>query len=124
MNRKQILFGNRLKELRLRKNMTQEQLGTQLGITANAVGQFERGIMYPNFETLYRIINVLDVDANLIFSKDTVEYPTQSKWFAALLSDMSDEEKLVVSKFLENLSRILIQPQTEMSLIDSEVDIN
>lgn len=67
MNKRQQMFGNRLRELRIQKKLTQEQLGEYIGVTPNAIGQFERGNMYPNFETLYRIIAVLDIDANLFF---------------------------------------------------------
>ncbi len=62
-----------------------------------------------NFKTLYHIISALNIDANLIFSNSTSEYPEQAKWFAALIKDMSYEEKLTVIKFLSNLSRIVIQ---------------
>lgn len=107
MNRKQVMFGNKLRELRIQKNYTQEQLGALIDVTANAIGQFERGIMYPNFETLHRIICTLEVDANLFFTNVSTEYPEQARWFGALIKGMESDEQDTVSDFLSNLSRIL-----------------
>lgn len=107
MNRKQQLFGNKLKELRIQKNLTQETFGDYAGVSANAIGQFERGIMYPNFETLYRIITALNVDANLFFLDVSSEYPYSARLFAETVKSMEKEEKITVSKFLSSLSHII-----------------
>lgn len=121
MNRKQQMFGNKLKQLRLQKKLTQEQLGDSIGVTANAIGQFERGIMYPNFETLHRIITVLGVDANLFFSDKSKDYPYSARWFAELIKGMNDEDRIAASKFLSGLSRIMASGN-EKEVIESTED--
>lgn len=108
MNRKQQLFGNKLRELRIQKRLTQEQLGEAIGVTANAIGQFERGIMYPNFETLYRIILTLDIDANIIFSNQSRNSSSSAKWFGELIGNLKREERVAISNFLNQLSHIII----------------
>ena len=108
MNRKQQLFGNKLRELRIQKRLTQEQLGEAIGVTANAIGQFERGIMYPNFETLYRIILTLDIDANIIFSNQSRNSSSSAKWFGELIGNLKREERVAISNFLNKLSHIII----------------
>lgn len=116
MNRKQVMFGNKLRELRMQKNFTQEQLGDLVDVSANAIGQFERGIMYPNFETLHRIICALEVDANLFFSNSFVECPEPARLFAALIKDMEQEEQDAIGKFLNDLSRVLTFPKEDENL--------
>jgi len=100
MNEKQERFGSILKELRLHQNMTQEQLGTLINKTTGSIGQFERGDIYPGYETFMDIVKALNVDANLFFSRDAVEYPDQAKWIANLLLEFKDEEKETIKKFL------------------------
>ena len=80
MNKSQLTFGHKLRELRENKGLTQEQLAERVGITANAVGQFERGKIFPNYETTANIINVLDIDANLLFSRVCKWYTITSRF--------------------------------------------
>lgn len=108
MNKSQLTFGHKLRELRESKGLTQEQLAEKVGITANAIGQFERGKIFPNYETIANIINVLDIDANLLFSRDSVDYPAEAIWIAKTMADLSFEERQRVGKFLEDISKILI----------------
>lgn len=41
-------FSERLKELRIRKNMTQDDLATRLGISRQAISKWERGEGLPD----------------------------------------------------------------------------
>ena len=116
MNKKQQLFGNKLKELRMQKKLTQEALGDFAGVSANAIGQFERGIMYPNFETLYRIILALDVDANLFFLDVPKEYPYSARLIAEIIKKKKKEERVAVSEFLNNLSHIVSLTREDESI--------
>jgi len=103
MNNKQQKFGTILKELRMNQNMTQEQLGALINKTTGSIGQFERGDIYPGHETFSNIINALNVDANLFFSKNTADYPDEAKWIANLLLTFTSEELETIKKFLSAL---------------------
>jgi transcriptional regulator with XRE-family HTH domain len=45
-------FGNRLKEIRLSKRLSQEQFAELLGISVDFLSLIERGINAPSFENL------------------------------------------------------------------------
>lgn len=107
MNEKQRKFGSILKELRIQKNMTQDQLALRICKTPGTIAQFERGDIYPNYETLHAIINVLDADANLFFGKKTAEYPDEAVWIANIIAEMEFNDRETVSKFLKKLSWFL-----------------
>ena len=49
-----------LKELRLKKGLSQEQLAKQLNISSVAVCQYELGKRSPNIEMLKKLAQVLD----------------------------------------------------------------
>jgi transcriptional regulator with XRE-family HTH domain len=48
-----------LKHARAAKRMTQEMLGTAMGVDAETVSRWERGTRSPDTETLYRLADAL-----------------------------------------------------------------
>jgi transcriptional regulator with XRE-family HTH domain len=56
-------FGQRVRELRLEKGMTQEQLAEAAGLHPTFISNVERGYRVPTLTTLYRLARGLDVDA-------------------------------------------------------------
>lgn len=47
-----INFGNKLKRLRLEKELTQQELGDQLGLNRATVSSYETSALYPSVEML------------------------------------------------------------------------
>lgn len=62
MENLKALLGNRIRELRKKKNITQEQLAEQIGIGTPNISYFETGKYAPTLETLAKIANALDVN--------------------------------------------------------------
>ena len=60
-------IGSRIKELRESANLTQEQLAKKVGVTKSAIGNYEQNISIPKECVLYKLIEVLQCDANYIF---------------------------------------------------------
>ena len=48
-------IGKRIKELRERAGLTQEELAQRLGVTPSAVGNYEREVSHPKGNVLYRL---------------------------------------------------------------------
>ncbi|MFR3008340.1 MAG: helix-turn-helix domain-containing protein, partial [Pseudoruminococcus massiliensis] len=42
-------FGNRLKTLRIKKKLTQQQLADLLGLTKSVISAYENGLRYPAY---------------------------------------------------------------------------
>lgn len=57
------IIRNRREEL----GLTQEELAEKIGNSAGYIGQLECGLSMASIPTLKRLINVLALDANLIF---------------------------------------------------------
>ncbi len=58
---KRILLGKRIKELRIKKGIKQEQLAEMVELEPNSISNIETGKNYPSFMTLEKIIDVLGV---------------------------------------------------------------
>ena len=53
-----------IRERRLAKNYTQEQVANYLGVTTPAVNKWEKGISYPDITLLPALARLLDTDLN------------------------------------------------------------
>ena len=63
-------FGSRLKERRELLRMTQVDVGKLLNVTGAAVGNYEKGISFPNADILYKVFDALKCDANYLFQDE------------------------------------------------------
>ena len=65
-----IVLGERIKELRRRDGRTQEALASELGVTAQAVSRWEKGICCPDMELIPSIANFFCVSIDELFGYD------------------------------------------------------
>ena len=59
-------FGNRLKALRLRECMTQEQLAKKLGLTKSVISAYETSLRQPSYEVLIHIAKIYNVSTDFL----------------------------------------------------------
>ena len=57
-----------IRELRIKKGFTQEQLASLLGVSAPAVNKWEKAASYPDITLLPALARVLDTDLNTLLS--------------------------------------------------------
>lgn len=62
------LFGERLRELRKKRGITQVMLAETTGIPQNHVSSIERGTKVPNLLTLLRLANALECKVTALVS--------------------------------------------------------
>ncbi|MBK7651144.1 MAG: helix-turn-helix transcriptional regulator [Flammeovirgaceae bacterium] len=56
-----IVFGETLKELRLQKSLTQQQLADYTGMDRAFISELERGILLPSLETFFKLAYQLKI---------------------------------------------------------------
>jgi transcriptional regulator with XRE-family HTH domain len=59
-------FGNRLKILRLKANMTQAQLAQKLGLTKSVISAYETGLRLPSYDILIHIAKIYNVSTDYL----------------------------------------------------------
>ena len=67
---KKNLFSVRLKELRLKKGLTQTELGEKVGVKQSTFTNWENGKREPNFETIIKIADLLEVSVDWLFGRE------------------------------------------------------
>lgn len=66
-------FSERVKSLREKKNLTQEELAKAAGVSSRMIQRYENNISRPRYEAAERIANALDVPVSqLLGEKDTL----------------------------------------------------
>lgn len=59
-------FGNVLKTLRLKENMTQAQLAQKLGLTKSVISAYETGLRLPSYDILIHIAKIFNVSTDYL----------------------------------------------------------
>lgn len=99
MNLNEII-GKNLKELRIRKNLSQEELAKEIGISASNLREIEYGNGNPTILTIERIAEGLNITTSVLVS-----------------SDMDERDVLIRESIFSNLSFIRKLPQERQTLI-------
>lgn len=67
------LIGNRLREARDEKKLTQEKLAEIVGLTPVAISNIENGTSSPKFTTIVAITKVLGISLDFLLSPELTE---------------------------------------------------
>lgn len=60
------IFGERLKDLRLERNLKQKDVAKGLGVSQAAVARWEANLQIPNIDILYKVAIFFDVSADFL----------------------------------------------------------
>lgn len=59
-------FGEKLKELRRGRSMTQQELGAHIGLSKAVISKYEVGMGYPSFDILIRFARFFGVSTDFL----------------------------------------------------------
>lgn len=81
-----------IRERRLKKGLTQEQMANYLGVSAPAVNKWEKGTTYPDIVLLPVLARLLDTDLNTLLSFQEDLSEKEIALFLNYLLDLSQKE--------------------------------
>lgn len=67
-----LYLAESLKKYRILKDLTQEEVGSYLGITPQSVSKWERGECYPDITLLPALANIFETSIDLLMGMDTI----------------------------------------------------
>ena len=89
-----IFMGEKIRELRTEKKMTQEQLANRLGLVKGSISAYEQGTKYPSLEVLVNICQIFNVSADYLLGlsddrmiKSSVLTDEQTKLLRGLIKE-------------------------------------
>ena len=87
-------IGQNIKKYRVAKKMRQEGLAELCGLSSNYIGMLERGEKLPSIEAFIRILNALEVSADLVLIDVlNVGYTVKQSVLEEKLEKVSPEER-------------------------------
>lgn len=65
-----MIDGSRIKNERLKKGMSQQQLGDLLDVTKVSICGYENGTRTPTMETFLKMVEILEVEPDYLLGRD------------------------------------------------------
>lgn len=65
-----MIIGNRIKEARKAKGLSQQQLGDILGVSKVSICGYETGTRIPTLENFLQLVEILDLTPDYILGRD------------------------------------------------------
>ena len=62
-----LCFGKRLRQVRLERGFSQEELAYSCGLTLSQIGRIERGVINTSLSTVFVIARTLKVELSYLF---------------------------------------------------------
>ena len=105
MNIDYALIGERIRNERKKKGLTQEQLSEKIDLTTVYLSRIERGTVRVNLKRLAQLANVLEVPIELLISGTTVDSKIYlDKELYNILSSCTPEKQ----RLIYNIAKIVL----------------
>lgn len=85
-------MGQRIRQARLQKNITQEKLGELCSLSTAHIGHIERGTRIASLQTAFQIATVLDVSMDYLLFDSAQEQKTVLTAVSSMLLGKSDAQ--------------------------------
>ena len=95
-------FAENLKYLRNSRQLTQKELASILGLTANCICEWEKNRSEPSISTIKKIADVFDVSADYLLGLEDdfgTRPPAPIKITSLSSSNYSDEERRIIEEY-------------------------
>lgn len=93
-----MIIGERVKEARKNKNLSQQQLGDMLGVSKVSICGYENGVRIPTIENFVQLLDILDLSADYLLGRDINVVSEEDEEYKVKLS----KEDINIIKELKN----------------------
>lgn len=94
-------IGQRIKEKRIEKGLTQEKLSEMIGVGPSHMSHIESGSTVPSFEVFISILNALQCSSDELLCRETISArPLLNSWLSDLVADCDPTEIKILSDIL------------------------
>ena len=130
MNKEEIAIniGENIKQYRLQNGWTQQELGAKIGISKNAIGNYEKGFRSPKKDTMFDLANAFNISIDDLFppvQKNAVESTTPLPDASDLLTQQITDKVVQLTtqnkKIVLRTSEELLESQNEEETKINEV---
>lgn len=108
MENKELPFrGDRLKQLRDEKKLTQEELGKIINVTKVSISGYENGNRNPDIETLHNIADYFNVSSDYLMGRTDSKNGHSGEMYFLDLDHVTPEEIEEAKRYIEIRRKML-----------------
>lgn len=89
----QSALGTRIREARLKKKLTQEQLAEKADIGFYYIGEIERGVKFPSLTVFIKIVEALGVSADSLLKDELSASPEFNNEITSKLEKLNPKQR-------------------------------
>ena len=100
-----VIIGKRLRDARIRKNLTQEKVSEMLGVSVAFLSRIERGYSHINLNRLNELCHILEISEGYVLtgaSSNSTAYLDSE--FSNLLKSCSPEKQ----KLIYDIAKVIV----------------
>jgi transcriptional regulator with XRE-family HTH domain len=97
------MVGNRIKDLRKKKKLSQIELAEIIDSAGDVIGRYERGNSSPSIETAIKIADALDVSLDYLAGKIDIELNHEMLFRVEQIAKRSKEEREFIYRMIDFL---------------------
>ena len=114
-----VTMGKRIREQRKKRKLTLEKFSEALGIGLVYLGEIERGLKMPSINTFIKIVNELDISADVLLRDEVVAAkPYVLNEITERMSDLSPPQLKMISDvinaMLVNMSKLEVDDSDDL----------
>lgn len=80
------MIGKRVKELRIEKGLSQQELGSAIGVTKVSICGYENGTRLPNLEKLVKLADALETTTDFLLGREILIMNEENKTYIGSIS--------------------------------------
>jgi len=118
------MIGDKIKDLRTAKKMTQEDLAKIIGVSTSMVGMYETNVRKPSYKVLIKIANYFNVLTDYLLEKSPFKTQKEAEYSIRVavmekIIDHSGIRKYIKDRCLEEIETVsLYTPETLQYLLN------
>lgn len=97
------MFSERLKQLRKKTGLTQEELSSKLGIARTTYSGYERGTSEPDFDTITKFSEFFKVNLNWLITGSDKVLDVENEKVVEKFSKLSDKGQDYILELMEKM---------------------
>lgn len=102
------VLGAHIKDIRERRNMTQEILAELVGVTSQHISNIETGKTKVSLSTFIKIVNELNIPPEMVLAECMkIETPVLKNEIMDIIQDCSQKELKIIAEIIESSKVIL-----------------
>lgn len=106
-------IGQKVKQIRQRKGVTQEQLAEAVGVGVTHISHLETGSGTVSLKVFLAIVNYLECSADEILCKEVISArPIVDNWLVELVADCDQTEIKIITDTVVSLKQTLRKNKT------------